>query len=134
MALRSSFSKAGAGLSECDCCKETKRPQMNLKELGIDVSLAVAGLFGSVLTSTKRSGENIPRTIASLVGGAASANYVTPLLLKIGHIDNTEPSFGYAAAFLLGFCGLRAVETLSQKIMPQQNEQPTTTRTSKRHR
>lgn len=134
MAFRSSLSKAGDGLSECDCRQETKRPQMNLKELGIDVSLAIAGLFGSVLTSTKRSGENIPRTIASLVGGAASANYVTPLILKLGHIDNNEPSFGYAAAFLLGFCGLRAVETLSQKIMPQQNEQHTPTRTAKRRR
>jgi hypothetical protein len=90
---------------------------MNLKDAGIDLGLAIAGLFGSILMSSKQAGANLPRAIASLVGGAASANYVTPLLLKIAHLEG-EPQYGYAAGFLLGFCGLRAVETLSEKLIP----------------
>ena len=91
---------------------------MNLKDAGIDIGLAVAGLFGAILMSSKTAGQNLPRTITSLIGGAASANYVTPLLLKIAHLDS-EPQYGFAAGFLLGFCGLRAVETLSEKLIPK---------------
>jgi len=96
---------------------------MNLKEEGIDIGLAIAGLFGSVLMSSKTSGQSLIATIASLVGGAASANYVTPLLLKISHLDS-DPHYGYAAAFLLGFCGLRAVETISNKIFTPTQDEP----------
>ena len=89
---------------------------INLKDAGIDIGLAIAGLFGAILMSSKQAGQNLGRTIASLVGGAASANYVTPLLLKVAHLDG-EPQYGYAAGFLLGFCGLRAVENLSEKLL-----------------
>jgi len=61
---------------------------MNLKDAGIDIGLAIAGLFGAILMSSKTAGQNLPRTIASLIGGAASANYVTPLLLKIARLDS----------------------------------------------
>jgi hypothetical protein len=104
---------------------------MTLKESGIDLGLAVAGLFGSVLCSSKQAGANLSRTIASLVGGAASANYVTPLLLKFAHLEG-EPQFGFAAAFLLGFCGLRGVEILSDRLLP--SNEPKSTNTRKRTR
>jgi hypothetical protein len=87
-----------------------------LKRAGIDLGLALAGFAGSVLMSSKESGKNLGRTIASLLGGAASANYVTPLILKLARLDG-EPQYAYAAAFLLGFCGLRAVETISSKLI-----------------
>jgi len=96
---------------------------MNLKDAGIDIGLAVAGLFGAILMSSKQAGQNIGRTIASLIGGAASANYVTPLILKIAHLDG-EPQYGYAAGFLLGFCGLRAVENLSEKLLASHDVKP----------
>ena len=96
---------------------------MNLKDAGIDIGLAVAGLFGAILMSSKQAGQNIGRTIASLIGGAASANYVTPLILKIAHLDS-EPQYGYAAGFLLGFCGLRAVENLSEKLLASHDVKP----------
>lgn len=89
---------------------------INLKDAGIDIGLAIAGLFGAILMSSKQAGQNLGRTIASLIGGAASANYVTPLILKIAHLDS-EPQYGYAAGFLLGFCGLRAVENISEKLL-----------------
>lgn len=96
---------------------------MNLKDAGIDIGLAIAGLFGAILMSSKQAGQNIGRTIASLIGGAASANYVTPLILKIAHLDG-EPQYGYAAGFLLGFCGLRAVENLSEKLLASHDVKP----------
>lgn len=97
---------------------------MDLKQEGIDVGLAIAGLFGSVLCSSKNSGQSLVATIASLIGGAASANYVTPLLLKIAHLDTGDPHYGFAAAFLLGFCGLRAVETISNKMFIPSTDEP----------
>ena len=106
---------------------------MNLKETGIDVGLAVAGLFGSILMSSKNAGENLPRAIASLIGGAASANYVTPLILKLARLDS-EPQYSYAAAFLLGFCGLRAVETITTKIFNSENAPSITNNATKRVR
>jgi hypothetical protein len=106
---------------------------MNLKETGIDLGLAIAGLFGSVLMSSKNSGENLPRAIASLIGGAASANYVTPLILKLARLD-AEPQYSFAAAFLLGFCGLRAVETITIKIFNTDNAPSVTNHPTKRIR
>ena len=95
--------------------RRMKRSDMDLKQEGIDIGLAIAGLFGSLLMSSKTAATSIPKTLASLLGGAASANYVTPLVLKIAHLDG-EPQYAYAAAFLLGFCGLRAVETIVNKL------------------
>ena len=96
---------------------------MNLKEEGIDIGLAIAGLFGSILMSSRQSARNLPAAIASLVGGAASANYVTPLVLKMAHLEG-EPQFGYAIAFLLGFCGLRAVESIADKLITDAPKNP----------
>jgi hypothetical protein len=104
---------------------------MDLKEEGIDIGLAIAGLFGSVLCSSKHSSQSFVATVASLIGGAASANYVTPLLLKISHLES-DPHYGFAAAFLLGFCGLRAVETISNKLFATAPDEPD--HSHKRHR
>jgi len=90
---------------------------MNLKEAGIDVGLAIAGLFGAVLMTSKNSAQSMARTALSLVGGAASANYITPLLLKLTHLGE-DPQYGYATAFLLGFAGLRAIEIISARVFP----------------
>jgi len=102
---------------------------MDLKSEGIDLGLALAGLAGSVLMSSKTAATSLPKTIASLLGGAASANYVTPLVLKIAHLDG-EPQYAFAAAFLLGFCGLRAVEQIVGKLFT--TNEPTNS--IKRHR
>ena len=95
---------------------------MDLKSEGINVGLAVAGIFGALLTASKRAGEDVGRSILSIVGGAASANYVTPLILKITKLEDT-PESAYAIAFLLGFAGLRAVEVLSNKLFPHESPQ-----------
>ena len=90
---------------------------MNLKEAGINVGLAIAGLFGSVLMMSKDSAQNLIKTLFSLLGGAASANYITPLLLKVARVGD-DPQYSYSMAFLLGFAGLRAIEVVSMKFFP----------------
>lgn len=90
----------------------------SLKEYGIDVGLLISGLFGSILLTSKESALNLTRTISSLIGGAASANYITPVVVKIAKLDDSN--FHYGIAFLLGFLGLRGIEYFSSKLMPAQ--------------
>jgi hypothetical protein len=101
---------------------------MNLKEAGIDIGFAVAGLFGALLMMSKTAGLNAGRTVLATVGGAASANYVTPLILHIAKLDS-DPTYSFAIAFLLGFAGLRAIETLTSKVL---TDEPTHNRQRRR--
>jgi hypothetical protein len=94
----------------------------NLKQYGIDVGLLISGLFGAILLTSKGSAMNIARTVSSLVGGAASANYITPIVINITKLDETH--YHYGIAFLLGFLGLRGIEFFSSKLMPDQIPQP----------
>lgn len=93
---------------------------INLKEYGIDVGLLVSGLFGSILLTSKNSAQNLTKTISSLIGGAASANYVTPIVISITKIDGNQ--YHYGIAFLLGFLGLKGIEFFSNKLLPDNIE------------
>ena len=93
---------------------------MDLKEEGIDVGLAIAGLFGALMMLSKTAGLNVGRSVLAIVGGAASANYVTPLILKVARLEN-DIHYAYAIAFLLGFAGLRAIEMISSKIFTDES-------------
>jgi hypothetical protein len=59
---------------------------------------------------------NLTRTVSSVVGGAASANYITPIVINLAKLDNAH--YHYGIAFLLGFLGLRGIEYFSKKILP----------------
>ena len=91
-------------------------PQSSLQQYGIDIGLLISGLFGAILLTSKGSAMNLGRTCSSLVGGAASANYITPVIISITKLDNMH--FQYSIAFLLGFLGLKGVEYFSAKILP----------------
>ena len=100
-----------------------------LKEYGIDVGLLISGLFGAILLTSKGSAMNLTRTVSSLVGGAASANYITPIVVSMANLDNSH--YHYGIAFLLGFLGLRGVEHFSKKMLPDSTnheEQPMNTK------
>lgn len=90
--------------------------QVNLKDYGIDVGLLISGLFGAILLTSKGSAMNLTRTISSLIGGAASANYITPIVVNVTNLDNTH--YHYGIAFLLGFLGLKGIEHFSRKLIP----------------
>ena len=90
----------------------------SLKQYGIDVGLLTSGLFGAILLTSKGSAMNLARTVSSLIGGAASANYITPIVVSVANLDNSH--YHYGIAFLLGFLGLRGVEYFSRRILPDQ--------------
>lgn len=91
-------------------------PKIDLKQYGIDVGLLISGLFGSILLTSKDSAMNLARTVSSLVGGAASANYITPIVINVTKLDETH--YHYGIAFLLGFLGLKGIEFFSSKLIP----------------
>ena len=92
------------------------KPDINLKDYGIDVGLLVSGLFGARLLTSKGSAMNLARTVSSLIGGAASANYITPVVMNMTNLHDSH--YQYGIAFLLGFLGLRGVEHMGKKILP----------------
>ena len=89
---------------------------LDLTQYGIDVGLLISGLFGAILLTSKGSAMNLGRTFSSLVGGAASANYITPVIISISKLENVH--FHHSIAFLLGFLGLKGVEFFSNKLLP----------------
>ena len=91
---------------------------LDLKEYGIDVGLLISGLFGAVLLTSKNSAKNLGKTISSLIGGAASANYITPIVISIAKLDDHH--YHYGIAFLLGFLGLKGIEYFSSKLIPDE--------------
>jgi hypothetical protein len=90
----------------------------NLKDYGIDIGLLISGLFGSILLTSKNSAKNLGRTVSSLIGGAASANYITPIVISIAKLDDHH--YHYGIAFLLGFLGLKGIEYFSNKLIPDE--------------
>jgi hypothetical protein len=104
---------------------------IDLESIGIRVGFLVAGLFGAVLMTTKRAAATIGQTTLSIVGGAASANYMTPIVLKVTKLDPNDS--GYAIAFLLGFGGLKAVEKLAARFIGETHEPPHRTQRGSKH-
>lgn len=89
---------------------------MDLKEYGIDVGLLISGLFGAILLTSKDSARNFVTTVTSLIGGAASANYIAPVVIQFTKLNDNH--YQYGIAFLLGFLGLKGIEHFSNKILP----------------
>jgi hypothetical protein len=71
--------------------------------------------MGALMMMSKTAGLNIGRSLLATIGGAASANYLTPLILHVTKLD-PDPSYSYAIAFLLGFTGLRSIELITSKL------------------
>jgi len=92
--------------------------QLDLKHYGLDIGLLISGLFGAILLTSKNSAKNLGKTVSSLIGGAASANYITPIVISITKLDETH--YHYGIAFLLGFLGLKGIEYFSNKILPDE--------------
>lgn len=88
---------------------------LNLKQYGIDIGLLISGLFGAILLTSKGSAMNLARTFSSLVGGAASANYITPVIISVTKLENMN--FQYSIAFILGYLGLRSLDYFISKAL-----------------
>lgn len=84
------------------------------EEIGINIGLSIAGLFGSLLLLGKQAVSNMRGTLISLITGVASANYLTPVVSDL--LKLSDDSYKFGIAFILGFLGLKGVEKMS-KIM-----------------
>jgi len=91
-----------------------------LKQFGLDIGLIISGLFGSLLMLGKSPGNNLGASIISIIGGAASANYLTPVVVDSINITNTQHAYG--VAFMLGFLGLKGIELLSRRFITHEPE------------
>lgn len=56
-------------------------------------------------------------TITSLLAGTLSANYLTPVVVDLVNIGNSNTQ--YAAAFIMGFLGLHGVEYILNRFGPK---------------
>ena len=90
-----------------------------LQDIGINVGISVAGLFGSLLLIGKTATVNLKTTFFSIVSGVASANYITPLVMDISRVD---VKYQMSVAFILGFLGLKGVEFFSNKFLNKKKD------------
>ena len=86
-----------------------------LQEIGINITLSIAGLFGSLLMVGKQAIDNIRQTGIALITGVASANYMTPVVCDFVRIN--EQQYQNGIAFILGFLGLKGVEVFTKKFI-----------------
>lgn len=85
-----------------------------LRELGINIGLLVAGFAGSLVTVKKDGHKDWFTTLTSLLAGTLSANYLTPVVVDFFSMKNSNTQ--YAAAFMLGFLGLHGVEFVIERF------------------
>ena len=88
-----------------------------LRDLGINIGLIVAGFAGSLMTVKKDGHKDWFTTITSLMAGTLSANYLTPVVIDFINIGNSNSQ--YACAFVLGFLGLHGVEYVINRLWPK---------------
>jgi hypothetical protein len=88
-----------------------------LQEIGINIGISVAGLFGSLLLIGKQATANLRNTFFAIISGVASANYITPLVMDISKVD---VKYQMSVAFVLGFLGLKGVEYITNKLIKKE--------------
>lgn len=82
---------------------------------GIEVGLLVSGFFGALMMVGRRSAQRISTTVASILAGTACANYLTPVVLHFAPASIQESRSKYAAAFMMGFLGLKGLELIVER-------------------
>jgi len=84
-----------------------------LQEIGINIGISVAGLFGSLILIGKDAALKWKTSIFSIITGVASANYITPIIIDVARVDI---KYQMSIGFVLGFLGLKGVELISGKL------------------
>lgn len=85
-----------------------------LESIGVNVSIALAGMFGSLIMIGKNSSSNLRTTLFAIITGVSSANYITPIVSDMIKISE---QYQMGVAFILGFLGLKGVEKISEKLL-----------------
>jgi hypothetical protein len=86
-------------------------------DIGITISFLISGLFGAILMVSNSAQGNLKSTMLSIIGGMASANYLTPVMIEM--LGLKEAKLQNGLAFIIGFLGLKLVEVLSNKFLKQ---------------
>lgn len=78
-----------------------------LEVLKLNVILLVAGFAGALVSLERSQKLTIKQGILRAISGTLTANYITPVFMKVLNLDS---DIHYAIAFLIGFTGLKAVD------------------------
>ena len=89
-----------------------------IQELGINIGISIAGLFGSLIMIGRSAALQWKTTMFSIITGVTSANYLTPIVVDIARVD---VKYQMSVGFVLGFLGLKGVELISSKIINTKN-------------
>jgi hypothetical protein len=89
-----------------------------IQELGINIGISVAGLFGALIMVGRSAAIQWKTTMFSIVTGVASANYLTPIVVDLARVDT---KYQMSVGFVLGFLGLKGVEIISNKFINTKN-------------
>ena len=54
-----------------------------LKDIGINIGISIAGLFGSLILIGKNAALKWKTSVFSIITGVASANYITPVAVDM---------------------------------------------------
>jgi hypothetical protein len=103
---------------------------MNLEtQLGIKLSVLVAGLIGGVVSLTYETKLSFQRALLLIVSGAATAAYLQPLF---EHILSLDARFSSGAGFILGLVSMKVInflvsntEGFLSKYFPNGTNKPT---------
>ena len=82
---------------------------------GIEIGLLVSGFFGALLMVGRKSAQKLSTTAASIAAGTACANYLTPVVLHFAPVAIQDSRAKFAAAFVMGFLGLKGLEFVVEK-------------------
>lgn len=86
---------------------------MNWEEqLGIKISILVAGFMGAVASLLFEDRLSFKRGIVILSSGAATAAYLHPVLM---HYGNLSEKFSVATGFVLGLVSMKVLKTIMDK-------------------
>jgi len=86
-----------------------------LVSYGIEIGLLVSGFFGALMMVGRTSAKKISTTAASIAAGTACANYLTPVVLHFAPATIQDSRAKFAAAFVMGFLGLKGLEMVVEK-------------------
>jgi hypothetical protein len=84
-----------------------------LEEIGINIAFVLAGLAGSLVTVSNDATKNLKSSVAGIIAGTFSANYLTQVVVEVTGLNGKTE---YGLAFILGYIGLKGVEKISRKV------------------
>jgi hypothetical protein len=89
-----------------------------LNDLGISLSLLLAGFFGALLL-VKKEGKTLNDNFMTLITGSFTATYIAPFIIEMLKIESksAETFFG----FVVGFGSIKILDFIMEKYFKKNN-------------